>query len=49
VPLCGVEGQKSNACLSKGKQPELRIIGHAVSGESFFYLDFDEDEARKRR
>ncbi|KAK1677871.1 hypothetical protein QYE76_038719 [Lolium multiflorum] len=42
--LCGVEGHKSNACLSKGKQPELRILGQAVPGESFFYLDFDEDE-----
>ncbi|KAK1677702.1 hypothetical protein QYE76_038550 [Lolium multiflorum] len=42
--LCGVEGHNSNACLSKGKQPELRILGQAVPGESFFYLDFDEDE-----
>ncbi|KAK1607530.1 hypothetical protein QYE76_031203 [Lolium multiflorum] len=42
--LCGVEGHNSNACLSKGKQPELRVLGQAVPGESFFYLDFDEDE-----
>ncbi|KAM0822434.1 hypothetical protein ACQ4PT_071491 [Festuca glaucescens] len=42
--LCGVEGHNLAACTSKGRQPELRIMGQAVEGESFFALDFEEDD-----
>ncbi|KAK1662940.1 hypothetical protein QYE76_051099 [Lolium multiflorum] len=42
--LCGVEGHNSAACTSKGRQPELRVMGQAVAGESFFALEFEEDD-----
>ncbi|XP_051177789.2 uncharacterized protein [Lolium perenne] len=42
--LCGVEGHFSAACTSKGRQPSLRVLGQAVAGESFFSLDFEEDD-----
>ncbi|KAK1647173.1 hypothetical protein QYE76_064978 [Lolium multiflorum] len=42
--LCGLEGHFSVACTSKGRQPSLRVMGQAVAGETFFSLDFEEDE-----
>ncbi|KAK1630378.1 hypothetical protein QYE76_004693 [Lolium multiflorum] len=42
--ICGKEGHHSAACPSKGKEPELSMMGHAISGEGFFYVDFEEDD-----
>jgi hypothetical protein len=42
--LCGVEGHNSVACTSKGRQLELRVMGQAVAEESFFSLEFEEDD-----
>ncbi|KAK1626455.1 hypothetical protein QYE76_000770 [Lolium multiflorum] len=42
--ICGKEGHHSATCPSKGKEPELAMMGHAISGEGFFYVDFDDEE-----
>ncbi|CAM0944954.1 unnamed protein product [Alopecurus aequalis] len=42
--LCSKEGQNSAECPNRGAGAALRLYGQAISGEGFFYLDFEEDE-----
>lgn len=42
--LCKEEGYTSMYCPTRGKTLALQTMGHAISGEGFYYLQFEEDE-----
>ncbi|CAM0876712.1 unnamed protein product [Alopecurus aequalis] len=42
--LCGEEGHNTANCATRGQKPALLLMGQAIAGEGFFYLDFEDEE-----